>query len=70
MEKKTMSEWNKLIPKPRSSFLRVKCLKCGNEQLVFSNATNKVTCNVCNETLAEPSGGKAKIHGEILSVLE
>jgi small subunit ribosomal protein S27e len=65
-----MSEWNKLIPKPRSSFLRVKCLKCGNEQLVFSNATNKVTCNVCSETLSEPSGGKAKIHGEVLSVLE
>ncbi len=65
-----MSEWNKLIPKPRSSFLRVKCLKCGNEQLVFSNATNKVVCNVCGETLAEPSGGKAKINGEVLSVLE
>jgi small subunit ribosomal protein S27e len=67
---KIMSEWNKLIPKPSSSFLRVKCLKCGNEQLVFSNATNKVTCNVCSETLAEPSGGKAKINGEVLSVLE
>jgi small subunit ribosomal protein S27e len=65
-----MSEWNKLIPKPRSSFLRVKCLKCGNEQLIFSNPTNKVVCNVCGETLAEPSGGKAKIHGEVLSVLE
>lgn len=65
-----MSEWNKLIPKPSSSFLRVKCLKCGNEQLVFSNATNKVTCNVCNETLAVPTGGKAKINGEILSALE
>jgi small subunit ribosomal protein S27e len=65
-----MSEWNKLIPKPSSSFLRVKCLKCGNEQLVFSHATNKVTCNVCNETLAAPSGGKAKINGEILSAIE
>ena len=25
-----MSEWNKLIPKPNSTFLRVKCPKCGN----------------------------------------
>jgi small subunit ribosomal protein S27e len=65
-----MSEWNKLIPKPSSSFLRVKCLKCGNEQLVFSNVVNKVTCNVCGETLATPSGGKAKINGEVQSVLE
>ncbi|MDR2708057.1 MAG: 30S ribosomal protein S27e [Nitrososphaerota archaeon] len=65
-----MSEWNKLIPKPSSNFLRVKCLKCGNEQLVFSHATNQVTCNVCNEILASPAGGKAKINGEILSALE
>jgi len=65
-----VTEWNKLIPKPSSSFLRVRCLKCGNEQLLFSNAVNKVTCNVCGETLAEPSGGKAKIKGEITAILE
>jgi small subunit ribosomal protein S27e len=65
-----MTEWNSLIPKPRSKFLRVKCLKCGNEQLLYSNAVNKVTCNVCGETLAEPSGGKAKIKGEILTAFE
>ena len=65
-----MTEWNKLIPKPKSKFLRVKWLKCGNEQLLYSNATNKVTCNVCNETLAEPTGGRAKIKGEILTVFE
>ena len=65
-----MTEWNKLIPKPRSSFLRVKCPKCGNEQLIFSNTVNKVTCNVCGEALAEPTGGKAKIKGEVMAVLE
>ena len=70
MERKKMSDWNKLIPKPRSVFLRVKCQKCGNEQLIFSNAVNKISCNVCGETLAEPSGGRAKIKGEVLSVLE
>jgi small subunit ribosomal protein S27e len=65
-----MSEWEKLIPRPRSSFIRVKCLKCGNEQVMFSNAVNKVTCDVCGTELAEPSGGKAKIKGEIVSVFE
>ena len=70
MEKKVMSEWSKLIPKPRSVFLRVKCTKCGNEQLLFSNAVNKITCNVCGEILAEPSGGRAKIKGEVQAVLE
>jgi small subunit ribosomal protein S27e len=65
-----MSEWNKLIPKPNSTFLRVKCPKCGNEQLIFSNAVNKVTCNVCSAILAEPTGGKAKLNGDVQAVLE
>jgi small subunit ribosomal protein S27e len=65
-----LTEWNKLIPKPKSRFLRVRCPKCGNEQLLYSNATNVVTCNVCGETLAEPTGGRAKIKGEIQAVLE
>jgi small subunit ribosomal protein S27e len=65
-----MTEWNKLIPKPSSTFIRVRCLKCGNEQLLYSNAVNKINCNVCGETLAEPTGGKAKIKGEITAVLE
>jgi small subunit ribosomal protein S27e len=65
-----MAEWEKLIPRPKSSFLRVKCLKCGNEQMVFSHAVNRVYCNVCGTELAEPSGGKAVIKGEIVAVLE
>ncbi len=65
-----MTEWNKLIPKPQSTFLRVKCLKCGNEQLIFGSPVNKVTCNVCSELLATPTGGKAKINGEVVAVLE
>jgi len=65
-----MAEWNKLIPKPTSAFLRVKCPKCGNEQLIFSHATNKVTCNVCGNELAQPTGGKAKIKGETTTIYE
>lgn len=65
-----MTEWEKLIPKPRSSFVRVKCSKCGNEQLVFGYSSSKVNCNVCGIELVEPSGGKAKIKGEIVTVFE
>jgi len=61
-----MSEWEGLIPRPRSVFLRVKCSDCGNEQIVFSHATSIIHCNVCGATLAEPSGGKAKVKGEIV----
>ena len=65
-----MTEWGNLIPQPRSRFLRVKCPKCGNEQIVFSHAVNRVSCNVCGAELAEPSGGKAIIKGEIVAILE
>ena len=65
-----MAEWENLIPRPRSNFLRVKCLKCGNEQVIFTNAVNKVSCNVCGIELATPSGGKAVIKGEIVAVFE
>ncbi len=65
-----MSDWERLIPRPRSSFIRIKCSKCGNEQIVFGSAVNKVNCNVCGTELAEPSSGKAKIKGEIVGVLE
>lgn len=65
-----MSEWDKIIPKPTSKFFRVKCLKCGNEQLLFSNVVNKVNCNVCGVELATPSGGKGVIKGEMVSVFE
>jgi small subunit ribosomal protein S27e len=65
-----LSEWDKLIPKPRSKFLRVKCSDCGNEQVVFNSTTMQVNCNVCGSVLAESSGGKAKIRGEVVAELE
>jgi small subunit ribosomal protein S27e len=65
-----MSEWEELIPRPRSVFLWVKCPDCGNEQIVFSHATTIVHCNVCGATLAEPSRGKAKVKGEVVAVLK
>jgi small subunit ribosomal protein S27e len=32
--------------------------------------TNVVHCNVCGEVIAEPTGGKAAIKGEIVAALE
>lgn len=65
-----MSEWEKLIPKPRSKFVRVRCSDCGNEQVVFDHITNVVHCNICGATLANPTGGKAEIKGEVVAVLD
>ena len=65
-----MSDWEKLIPKPRSRFLRVKCPDCGNEQTVFSSTTANINCKVCRSLLAEKSGGKAKITGVVVRRLD
>jgi small subunit ribosomal protein S27e len=65
-----MSEWERLLPRPRSRFLRVKCSDCGNEQVVFSHPSTVVKCNVCGKVLAEPTGGKADFEGEIVASLE
>ena len=55
---------------PTSNFVKVRCTKCKNEQIVFGNASSPVSCLVCNELLAEPTGGKAQFHARVLEVLE
>ena len=51
-------------------FVKVRCKERGNEQIIFEKASTIVHCNVCDTILARPTGGKAKILGEILEVLE
>lgn len=65
-----MRIWEKIIPKPRSSFIQVKCPECGNEQITFSHAKIIVRCNICGAVLAEPTGGKADIKGEVTARFE
>ena len=55
---------------PESKFVKVRCPKCKNEQIVFGKATSVVKCLVCGKDLAEPSGGKAKVKASVLEVLE
>ncbi len=57
------------IKGPSSSFVKIKCSKCKNEQVIFNKASSKVTCLVCNEVLAEPTGGKADIKGKVIDTL-
>jgi small subunit ribosomal protein S27e len=48
---------DELIPKAESLFMKVKCGKCGNEQIIFDRVSLEVRCNVCDEVLAIPRGG-------------
>ncbi len=64
-----MSDWEELIPRPISKFLRVRCRGCEGEQIVFSHTSNLIKCRNCGEVLAEPKGGKADIKGIVISEL-
>ena len=55
---------------PTSKFVKIRCPKCKNEQIMFGKASSKVTCLVCGKILAEPSGGKSRVKARILEVLE
>ncbi|HJJ32371.1 MAG TPA: 30S ribosomal protein S27e [Methanocorpusculum sp.] len=54
----------------RSKFLKVKCPDCENEQLIFEKATSVVQCTVCGRILAEPTGGKANLKGDVVATFE
>ena len=64
-----MAEWEHLIPRPTSRFLRIRCISCESEQILFSHSSTQVQCQTCGEVLAEPTGGKAKINAAVISVL-
>jgi len=55
---------------PSSKFIKVRCSKCKNEQIIFGNTSTEVKCLVCDKELAYPTGGKSKISARVLEVLE
>lgn len=55
---------------PRSTFVKVRCEKCKNEQIIFGSSSSEVKCLVCDKKLAAPTGGKAQILARVLEVLE
>ena len=54
-------------------FIKVKCAACGNEQVIYGNASLPVKCNVCGVQLTKPTGGRAIImnvsYKEVLPVV-
>jgi small subunit ribosomal protein S27e len=55
---------------PESRFIKVKCKKCRNEQIIFNKAATEVKCLVCESVLAKPKGGMAEIKTSIVEELE
>ncbi|MBN2142188.1 30S ribosomal protein S27e [Candidatus Woesearchaeota archaeon] len=58
------------VREPESKFIKLRCPKCKNEQIVFGKCATSVKCLVCDKVIAEPSGGKAKVKARVLEVLQ
>ena len=55
---------------PRSHFLKVTCPECSNELVVFSACSTTVKCNQCGAVVAQCTGGRARILGETVEILD
>ncbi len=58
------------IKEPTSKFIKIRCPKCKNEQIMFGKASSEVKCLVCGKVLADATGGKSKVKARVLEVLE
>lgn len=58
------------IREPSSKFIKVRCSKCKNEQVIFGKPATMVKCLVCGKVVAESAGGKGRIKARILEVLQ
>jgi len=58
------------VKEPVSRFVKVRCPKCKNEQIIFGKTSTVINCLVCGKSVAEPSGGKSRVKARILEVLE
>lgn len=51
----------KLVQKPNSFFLDIKCKNCKALTHTFSCAQSVIKCKSCGEVLATPTGGKLEL---------
>lgn len=58
------------LKEPTSKFIKVRCSKCKNEQIIFGKGATTMKCLVCGKVLADTTGGKSHIKARVLEVLE
>ncbi len=59
-----------LIPEPSSKFQKIKCSECQEEQIVYSHTTTVIKCNSCGNSIAQPTGSKAKLFGKVSETIQ
>ena len=57
------------IKEPTSKFVKVRCPKCKNEQIIFGKSVLKIKCLICNKLLIKTTGGKSRIKAPVEEVL-
>lgn len=53
-----------------SNFIKIKCRKCKNQQIIFEKPAMDVRCLVCDEIVAKSTGGRANIKTQIIGVVK
>jgi small subunit ribosomal protein S27e len=66
----SMTDHDRALKETSSKFIKIRCPKCKNEQIMFGKASTLISCLVCGKVLAEPTGGKSRVKARILEVLE
>jgi small subunit ribosomal protein S27e len=64
-----MTQSNQKLKETKSKFVKVRCPKCKNEQIIFGKSASNIKCLVCENEIAESTGGKTKIKARILEIL-
>jgi len=59
-----------MIREPNSKFIKVRCPKCKNEQVIFGKNSTIIKCLVCEKVLSETTGGKGRIKARVLEILK
>lgn len=61
-----MGKKSELVPQPGNGFVRIICPDCASEHIIFERVSSRVTCTICSRTLAEPTGGRARIFSKTM----
>lgn len=58
------------MDKSKAKFVKIKCSRCRNTQVVFGKASTRVKCNKCGKIIVKPTGGNAKIRAKVEEVIK
>ncbi len=61
VEENQKNKLKRLVQKPNSFFIDIKCKNCGTLAHTFSCAQSVIKCKQCQEILATPTGGKLSL---------